>query len=1024
MGTLKTKRASHRKAIPSTARRRSAFRPSTMELLETRITPAYSIRATELSSLGSVIASSTQSSPSGPGNGFNAIFTLPDFSIAIVGNNSTTGPSFAAHSTTINMLYTGPTGANSDQLLIEVLGDSYTTPEAGLAQITSDSSVSTSGLAASSVTMTSGVLNGNVPLSSTPGTILGGQLGTTTGTGSIGSAASVLTPNPTVSGAVFTIANPFTFYQTYAFAGFTTANQAGSMIAGSTVNAVPNANNPSIAIVKLTDNTNNDSTPVPGTPDGPVLPVGSTVTWTYDVTNPGNEPIANVSVTDSDPSVLPTPVLSGGFNVGDTNDNGLLDPGETWVYTASGTVTAGQYSNIGTASGTSTISNTPVSANNPDHYFGASQVSLNGFDYLVSNTIPPGSLTTATTGVPIPGTTVTLTGTDEFGNPVNATTTTNASGFYSFTGLYPSNGSGYTVTETPPASDTHVGQTSTTTGATTNTPPGTPAVVSNIVLTSSNSPSTDNFFESQSVSINGNDYLVPNSVTASNLTPATTGTPIPGTTVALTGTDEFGNPVSASTTTDGSGFYSFTGLNPSSVSGYTVTETPPSNLSHVGQTSTTSGAVTNTPPGTPSVVSNIVLTTANSPSTDNFFETPAFDLAITKTDGTTTYTPGGSTTYTIVVSNNGPSAVTGAPVNDPLPASITSATWTAVASAGASVTTSSGTGSIVNDLVSLVPGSTVTFTLVAQISPSATGNLTNTATVGTTATMPAGVTDSNPSNNTATDTDTPTPAFDLAISKTDGTTTYTPGGSATYTIVVSNNGPSAVTGALVVDNSLALPPSPRDTWSGRVASAGASVTTSSGTGSIVNDLVSLVPGSTVTFFVPWWRADLGLGHRQPDQHRHRRHHRHHPGGRHRQQPGEQHRHRHRHPHSGLRPGDHQDRRHDHLHARRQHHVHDRGEQQRPFRRHRRPGRRQPPRRHHLGHLDGGRLLGRQRDHVERHRQHRRQRQPGAGVHRHLHPGGADLALGHRQPDQHRHRRHHRHHPIGRHRQQPGEQHRH
>src|SRR5262249_45618324 len=34
------------------------------------------------------------------------------------------------------------------------------------------------------------------------------------------------------------------------------------------------------------------------------------------------------------------------------------------------------------------------------------------------------------------------------------------------------------------------------------------------------------------------------------------------------------------------------------------------------------------------------------------------DLAITKTDGTTTYTPGGTTTYTIVVSNNGPSAVT------------------------------------------------------------------------------------------------------------------------------------------------------------------------------------------------------------------------------------------------------------------------------------------------------------------------------------------------------------------------------
>ena len=45
-------------------------------------------------------------------------------------------------------------------------------------------------------------------------------------------------------------------------------------------------------------------------------------------------------------------MLSGGFNVGDTNHDGLLETGETWVFTASGTATAGQYSNIGTATGT------------------------------------------------------------------------------------------------------------------------------------------------------------------------------------------------------------------------------------------------------------------------------------------------------------------------------------------------------------------------------------------------------------------------------------------------------------------------------------------------------------------------------------------------------------------------------------------------------------------------------------------------------------------------------------------------
>ena len=51
----------------------------------------------------------------------------------------------------------------------------------------------------------------------------------------------------------------------------------------------------------------------------------------------------------------------------------------------------------------------------------------------------------------IPNTTVTLTGTDFLGNPVNVVTTTNSSGQYTFANLLPSNSSGYTITETQPA---------------------------------------------------------------------------------------------------------------------------------------------------------------------------------------------------------------------------------------------------------------------------------------------------------------------------------------------------------------------------------------------------------------------------------------------------------------------------------------------------------------------------------------------------------------------------------------------
>jgi hypothetical protein len=52
----------------------------------------------------------------------------------------------------------------------------------------------------------------------------------------------------------------------------------------------------------------------------------------------------------------------------------------------------------------------------------------------------------------IPGVTVRLTGTDDLGAAVSVTTTTSQNGSYSFTGLRPSSGAGYVITETQPIS--------------------------------------------------------------------------------------------------------------------------------------------------------------------------------------------------------------------------------------------------------------------------------------------------------------------------------------------------------------------------------------------------------------------------------------------------------------------------------------------------------------------------------------------------------------------------------------------
>jgi uncharacterized repeat protein (TIGR01451 family) len=126
------------------------------------------------------------------------------------------------------------------------------------------------------------------------------------------------------------------------------------------------------------------------------------------------------------------------------------------------------------------------------------------------------------------------------------------------------------------------------------------------------------------------------------------------------------------------------------------------------------------------------------------------DLAITKTDGVATYTPGLDATYTIVVTNNGSEPVTGAQISDPLPNGITQASWTCGNATGGGVCgVASGTGAI-NTTANLPAGASVTYRLSIGIPASYSGNLTNTATV----TAPIGVTDTEPANNTASDTNT------------------------------------------------------------------------------------------------------------------------------------------------------------------------------------------------------------------------------------------------------------------------------
>jgi hypothetical protein len=114
---------------------------------------------------------------------------------------------------------------------------------------------------------------------------------------------------------------------------------------------------PGITIVKSTNGEDANS------PPGPMVAEFDLVTWTYDVTNTGNIPLHNVVVTDDHLGTLLDPPT------GDTNANGILDPGETWTYTADDEAAAGQYENVGTVTADSTSG--PVTASDVSHYFGS-----------------------------------------------------------------------------------------------------------------------------------------------------------------------------------------------------------------------------------------------------------------------------------------------------------------------------------------------------------------------------------------------------------------------------------------------------------------------------------------------------------------------------------------------------------------------------------------------------------------------------------------------------------------------------
>ena len=239
-----------------------------------------------------------------------------------------------------------------------------------------------------------------------------------------------------------------------------------------------------------------------------------------------------------------------------------------WVNTAS-IVTTGS---IDTNGGTN-----PAGGNN----FGSGSVTLQtspglaGQVYVDSNkdgVLTPGE-------PPIAGVTLTLTGTSLSGTPVSVTTVTAADGSYQFLGLPPSNAAGYTITETQPATYADAQETVGRVDGVSNGTVG-PDRITNIVYPGGVAATGVGYnFGEVGGSLAG---LVFNDVNRNGVKEPS-DLPIAGVTITLSGNDANGQPVTRTATTGPDGRYSFADLPLSDATGYTVTETQPTDYDTVGE---------------------------------------------------------------------------------------------------------------------------------------------------------------------------------------------------------------------------------------------------------------------------------------------------------------------------------------------------------------------------------------------------------------------------------------------------------
>jgi uncharacterized repeat protein (TIGR01451 family) len=186
---------------------------------------------------------------------------------------------------------------------------------------------------------------------------------------------------------------------------------------------------------------------------------------------------------------------------------------------------------------------------------------------------------------------------------------------------------------------------------------------------------------------------------------------------------------------------------------------------------------------------------ANDSSTANTTIAGSADLAVVKS-GPATVNAGSNLTYTVTLTNSGPSAAANVSLTDAVPANTTfvSETQTAGPTFSCTAPAMGATGTITCTAATFAVGATATFQIVVQASPA----VANGTTIGNTANVTSTTPDPSMGNNSSTANTATTSSADLSAVKT-GPAAASGGTNVSYGITVTNSGPSNASTVALTD---------------------------------------------------------------------------------------------------------------------------------------------------------------------------------------------------------------------------------